>query len=406
MLHGEGLQAILHYVHRLMEKPVILMDQVGELLSSSPALADIQAPDKLADIQPFIQSTLTHAAAYPLVGTRKPPNGFMIFPIGAKPNFLGYLALLTDEPLDEVDMAALEHVCTVISFELVKEQAVFETEQNLKGQFIEQLLTGQISSRLIDQARHLQMDPNRSYQALTIHVENAPGDFPDFYSRLLAARRNLIQMATDHFLHPSPFGMIVAKHDHLVVLLSYAHSRFGTNKQRFLKEQCQKFTSCIQEKQWGFRASIGIGSVRNGLKDVYKSSEEAMKCLSFLKTYKMEHSYLSYAELGGKRLLLQNAAEDLLDYVCETLGPLLIYEKSRKREFLQTLAAFLDHGLRMKETAQSLTIHQNTLIYRIKRIEEILGISLTNQKQFLDVSLALLLYQLLEADVEERLSDL
>ncbi|MED4586559.1 helix-turn-helix domain-containing protein [Brevibacillus choshinensis] len=403
VLHGEGVHSILRYVHQLMDKPIVLMDQMGEILSSSPVLSDIQSGGKLDDMQQVIQSTLTHAAAYPLFGTRKTPNGFMMFPIGAKPNFLGYLALLTDEPLDEVDMAALEHVCTVISFELVKEQAVFETEQNLRGQFIEQLFTGHISTRLIEQARHLQMDPNRSYQVLTINFENDLRDSPDFYNRLLAARRNLIQIASDCFLHAYPLGMIVAKQDHLVVLLSYASNLVWKDIQRSLKEHCQKFTASIQGKKWGLKASIGIGGVKSGLKDVYKSSEEAMRCLTFLKNYKMEQAYLSYAELGGKRLLLQNATEDLLDYVFEILGPLLRYEKSRKREFLQTLTTYLDHSLKMKETAGSLNIHLNSLIYRIKRIEEILEISFTNQKQFLDVSLAIQIYQLMENEIEERL---
>ncbi|QRG65890.1 helix-turn-helix domain-containing protein [Brevibacillus choshinensis] len=407
VLHGDGVQDILHYVHQLMDKPIVLMDQMGEILSSSPALSCLghQTVRKLEDMQRSIHASLTHVAANPLFGTRKTSNGITVFPIGAKPHLLGYLALLTDQPLDEVDMAALEHVSTVISFELVKEQAVFETEQNLKGQFIEQLFTGHISTRLIDQARHLQMDPQRFYQVLTINFENDLRESPDYYHRLVAARRNLIQIATDSFLHSFTPGMIVAKQEHLVVLLSYSSNHSRKDLHVTLIEQCQRFTSAIQRKRWGLRTVIGIGGVKTGLKEVYKSSEEAMKCLCFMKNYRMEHSYLSYAELGGQRLLLQNTTEELLDYVFETLGPLFSYEKSRKREFLQTLTSFLDHRLRMKETALNMNIHMNTLIYRIKRIEEILGISLNNQKQILDVSMAVQIYQLMEGEIEARLKE-
>ncbi|WP_411501494.1 helix-turn-helix domain-containing protein [Brevibacillus centrosporus] len=406
VLQGEGVSAILDHVNHLMEQPIILLDQMGEILSSAPAFTELgyQAKTKLETIQHSIPSALTHGAAYPPFGTRKTPNGCMVFPIGAKPNFLGYLALLSEKPLDEVNMAALEHVCTVISFELVKEQAVFETEQNLRGQFIEQLFTGHISSRLIEQAKHLHMDPHRSYQVLTINFENDRRKSTDFYDRLLAARRNLIQIATDSFLKTHPLGMIVAKQEQLVVLLSFASNQSWKDIRSAIEDQCQRFAAAIYIKNWGLKASIGIGGIKKGLKDVYKSSEESIRCVSFLKNYKMEQPYLSYPELGSKRLLLQNDTEDLLDYVLENLGPLLRYEKSRKREFLHTLTSFLDHSLKMKETASALNIHLNTLIYRVKRMEEILGISLANQRQFLDISIAIEIYQLLETEIEERLT--
>ncbi|TGU88474.1 hypothetical protein EN829_061555 [Mesorhizobium sp. M00.F.Ca.ET.186.01.1.1] len=48
----------------------------------------------------------------------------------------------------------------------------------------------------------------------------------------------------------------------------------------------------------------------------------------------------------------------------------------------------------------------NTLIYRIRRIEEILGISLAVNKHFMDVCLAIEVYGLLEVQVEQRMSQL
>ncbi|TGU70410.1 hypothetical protein EN829_065740, partial [Mesorhizobium sp. M00.F.Ca.ET.186.01.1.1] len=136
------------------------------------------------------------------------------------------------------------------------------------------------------------------------------------------------------FLKRFPHGLIVARHDHLILLLSYPQSVAEAEAQRSLKEQCQMFADYVAGKKWGLRAAFGIGSVKRGLSEVYKSSEEAVKCLQFLKNYKTGSSYISYSELGGKRLLLQNSADELTDYVLEVLGPLLSYEKSRKREFL------------------------------------------------------------------------
>ncbi|MGG1663814.1 helix-turn-helix domain-containing protein [Brevibacillus sp. NRS-1366] len=403
VLHGEGVNAILHYLHQLMDTPILLLDQMGDLIASSSELLTADEELKLNRIRTMLHSFPSGSAIRPLTETCATPHGSILFPIGSKVNCLGYLALLSSAPLDEVDRAALEHASTVISFELVKEQAIFETQQNLKGHFIEELFTGKISNQLIDQAKHLQMDANRSYQVLMINLESTNQDSTDLYRRISPIRRNLTQVATDLFLQRFPYGMIVAKNDHLVLLLSYGHGFSEAEIQRYIKEQCQLFGEYIQNQKWGLKVAIGIGSVKRGLHEVYKSSEEAIKCLQFLKNYQTELLFVSYTDLGGRRLLLQNSADDLIAYALEVLGPLLTYEKSRKREFLQTLTAYLDNSLKMNETAQSLMIHLNTLIYRIKRIEEILGISLTDHKHFMDLSLAIHVYQLLGEQIEQRL---
>ncbi|WP_103107780.1 helix-turn-helix domain-containing protein [Brevibacillus reuszeri] len=404
VLHGEGVNAILPYIQQLMGTPILLLDQMGELIASSTKPLTAAEEEKLAQIRNVIHSLPLGCIPRPLPEVSATTNGFSLLPIGARANLLGYLALLTSDPFDEIDKAALEHASTVISFELVKEQAIFETQQNLKGHFIEELFTGKINHQLIDQAKHLQLDANRSYQVLTINLESTQHDSFDLYKRILAVRRNLTQVATELFLQRYPHGLIVTKNDHLVILLSYAQSFSELETQRHLKEQCQLFGEYIQKQKWGLKATIGIGSVKRGLHEVYKSSEEAAKCLQFLKTYQTDLRYVSYTELGGNRLLLQNSADDLIAYVLDVLGPLLSYEKARKREFLLTLSAYLDNSLKMKETAQSLNIHLNTLIYRIKRTEDILGFSLTDHKHFMDVCMAIHVYQLLEVQIEQRLA--
>ena len=69
--------------------------------------------------------------------------------------------ILSKQKMSEVDIAALEHACTVISLELVKEQAVFETQQRLRGEFVTKLFSGQMDEALIQKAKNLNFDPNQ-----------------------------------------------------------------------------------------------------------------------------------------------------------------------------------------------------------------------------------------------------
>jgi DNA-binding PucR family transcriptional regulator len=42
----------------------------------------------------------------------------------------------------------------------------------------------------------------------------------------------------------------------------------------------------------------------------------------------------------------------------------------------ETVAAFIEHGLNIKATAEALEVHQNTVRYRLGRFEELTGASL------------------------------
>lgn len=98
---------------------------------------------------------------------------------------------------------------------------------------------------------------------------------------------------------------------------------------------------------------------------------------------------------------MQNTKEELTDFVEETLGPLLQYERSKKTELLETLILYLDHNQNVKKTAESMHIHLNTLAYRLKRVEAILEVDFSDSRQFLDVHMALNLYQYLQKGAME-----
>ncbi|XJZ28883.1 PucR family transcriptional regulator [Bacillota bacterium Lsc_1132] len=108
-----------------------------------------------------------------------------------------------------------------------------------------------------------------------------------------------------------------------------------------------------------------------------KSLQEATKCLQFIRSYKQKNAVIHYQDLGVQRLLLQNSEEELMDYIYEILGPIMEYDYHRKGDLLVTLLAYLQNNQNIKEAAESISIHFNTLTYRLKKIEQLLGLDLT-----------------------------
>jgi DNA-binding PucR family transcriptional regulator len=57
----------------------------------------------------------------------------------------------------------------------------------------------------------------------------------------------------------------------------------------------------------------------------------------------------------------------------ETLRPLVEYDRTRRAELVQTLRAYLSSGTNLTRSARLLTVHPNTVVYRLRRIRELSG---------------------------------
>jgi DNA-binding PucR family transcriptional regulator len=56
-----------------------------------------------------------------------------------------------------------------------------------------------------------------------------------------------------------------------------------------------------------------------------------------------------------------------------TLRPLLDYDAERQSELVPTLRAYVDSGFNLTKSADLLSVHPNTVVYRLKRIKELSG---------------------------------
>jgi purine catabolism regulator len=79
-------------------------------------------------------------------------------------------------------------------------------------------------------------------------------------------------------------------------------------------------------------------------------------------------------------------SEELAEHV---LGPLISYDRSHQTQLVRTLAVLLRNNRSPNPTAAELFIHRQTLVYRIRRIEQLTQRSLSATKDVVDLWLAL-----------------
>lgn len=144
--------------------------------------------------------------------------------------------------------------------------------------------------------------------------------------------------------------------------------------------------------------ACGIGSVRP-LLQATTSLEEAQLALS-ASVLIYDGKPIYFSNLGPLRLLLllhRDQPGELSRFVNETIGPLLEHDRGSASPLLPTVRAFVERGGRLRETAEHIFVHRNTLAYRLQRAAEILGTDLKDAEVRLGVELALKALPLVES---------
>ena len=141
--------------------------------------------------------------------------------------------------------------------------------------------------------------------------------------------------------------------------------------------------------------SVGIGEPSHNMYCIAKSFQKA-KCVLDLG----QRDKMFYSELGLYRLLACiEDRETMRSYVEDQLGPLLQYDQMHEGNLLEVLRVYLRHNGSVKEASEELYVHRNTINYKIRRIAELLGRSLTDYETCSELLAALKMHRLLELEV-------
>src|SRR5207249_7760508 len=88
---------------------------------------------------------------------------------------------------------------------------------------------------------------------------------------------------------------------------------------------------------------------------------------------------------------------ELSDFLRDTVGELVAYDERNRAGLMTTLEAFFASNGLPTETAQRLKVHRNTVLYRLRRIEEIGRLKLDQPASRLDLHLCLRIRDVLHA---------
>lgn len=143
------------------------------------------------------------------------------------------------------------------------------------------------------------------------------------------------------------------------------------------------------------KASIGISTVVDNIKDLARAYKEAQISLEVGKVFETEKNVINYENLGIGRLIYQ-----LPTTLCEMFLQEVFKKgslESLDRETLLTIQCFFENNLNVSETSRKLFVHRNTLVYRLDKIKKLTGLDLREFEHAITFKVALMVRKYLDS---------
>jgi len=319
-----------------------------------------------------------------------------IWPINSGGDVVGYLAIdVHPQEIDDFFRLSVELALNILSIQFMKQKLVFDTKEQLKDSFLHKLLTAEIEEeeRVIQYANVFQWNIFDEHRIAVLHLQ-----FSESEEQVDLFKRNIERTALWDRLKAriamEDSALLYGAIDDRYILIVPA-SKEQKQPAKYWNEWHHRINEWIKEEGASCRAFLGIGGRTTSIHDYYFCYQQAVQALQVILHSFQGTSLAFFDELGAYTVLHHlKELEAAKLFVDKYLGPLIRHSAERNVDWMQTIRVFLDCNGHLTETAEKLYIHRSTLQYRLEKIEEMIGFSLSGAEQRFNLMMAIKLYDL------------
>jgi hypothetical protein len=236
---------------------------------------------------------------------------------------------------------------------LAEAEGVSSDRAILRRDLLDALIAGKGEDERIRRlARSLRLTLGSSYVVIVLRGEDPDGAF-----------RAIIETAREH-LHPEGASLLVGLRQGEVVALYPADEPTAMDA---VRRECAALAAAVAEAG----VSVGLGARHEGMATIAVGYAEAKDAADIAAGTGLRGRPVAFDEVLIDHMVRSSPHGDrILD---GTLRPLLEYDAERQSELVPTLRAYIDAGFNLTQSAEILSVHPNTVVYRLKRIKELSG---------------------------------
>jgi purine catabolism regulator len=395
LVEDRGLELISDIVADVTGKAVYLLDEHFQPTVTTGGGG--RTAEALADVRRRYWEGLLGNVSERLIVLRaidQEPTAVALRPLTLRGAVEGYLAVVG--PVDDFvdfDHQVADRAASVLAIELAKQSAVVEARLRLQGDFLSDLLDnpGNPDDALIERARRLGYDLARPHLVFVLRPRGC-----ESHDGLASSNRSHQRFvdATRRRLVVADVTTLLRELDGSVQVLMPCPPDVDPTSVDDALSWVERMRGSLEESLAPDAMSVvaGVGRTPGAETTPFAAMREATRAADIAASLPLESpAALHFARLGALRLIFHLADNpELRAFQRDVLGPLENSDATRRSEFVRTLDAFLRAGGNHMRAARDLSVHRNTLIYRLERIQELLGgVDLEDPEARLNLQLAL-----------------
>lgn len=133
---------------------------------------------------------------------------------------------------------------------------------------------------------------------------------------------------------------------------------------------------------------IGYSTTADSFTQLARIYAEASTALNIRRTFFADRDTIAYDRLGIGRLIAELPADLCNAFLQEVFGTKMPDDLDEETQ--NTIQKFYENNLNISETARQLYLHRNTLVYRLERLEKILGLDIRKFEDAMTFKLAMM----------------
>jgi purine catabolism regulator len=370
VIEGRGLGEVVAAVADSIEGSAIVLDRSGRELGRRPR-------KRLGDAEEGVQGIVAEALgggearqapfapAHPALAERA-----LVVPVPGRrdPSPVAFLLVVSEAPLEEFGRLIARQAAMVVGLELMREQAVHETERRLAGDLLAEALSGRLDPDdlrgrlrpfgLGEEVAVLVFDPADPHASEALaEAALAEAGVPAMVATTSTGGRALL------------CAVVGADRDAL--------------------ELAAETREALAAADEPVRAAVSRAAPVGSLRRAFHEARCALEATS-MTNGEAPPEVASHRDLGAFTLLLSLQDDDALRaYSDGLLEPIERTEGEYGGELLRSLEAFIENNGNWERAARGLYCHRHTLRYRIRKIEELTGRDLSRATDRIELWLAL-----------------
>ncbi|MBV9279622.1 MAG: helix-turn-helix domain-containing protein [Chloroflexi bacterium] len=306
----------------------------------------------------------------------------------------------TARPLTEKDEEVIRQAADAAAAILVLEREMAQREAELRTEFLEDIVQGRITNpeSIRTLARGLGWDIDRFQQAMVVTIDHLEafrlrhaGQAGRGPQRTRERLTELVQLET---LAVDPEAVVAPRRTGVLVLFASGDAEEDDRKTAALR-LADRIVRRVDALIPDVTVTVGIGRGFSSFEQVAGTVRQAELASQLGATLWGGNRATHYSDLGIHRALV--ALQQHEEMITPPLQRILDHDARHHSDYVHTLRVYFACMGRLRAAAEELRIHRNTLEYRMRRIEELAGVSLDDPDNRLALELGIRLLELKES---------